>query len=108
MPFEHVEGWLAFLKAEIGIGEAQEPAWSAFADGFRKSAEAHKAIHEGHADRAKATTWPDRLKAEETALGHRLEAVRALSQGLEKLYPKLDDGQRKRLEDLVGRPRPPL
>jgi hypothetical protein len=104
MPFEHVEGWLAFLKAEVGLKDAQAAGWEAFADGFRKSAAAHKAVHEGHEERGRAATWPDRLRAEEDALSKRIEAVRALEQGLAKLYPALDDAQKTRLEALVARP----
>ncbi|PWC70184.1 hypothetical protein TSH20_07215, partial [Azospirillum sp. TSH20] len=32
LPFEHVEGRIAFLKAELGITDAQAPQWNAFAD----------------------------------------------------------------------------
>jgi hypothetical protein len=38
MPLRHVEGRLAFLKAELKITPAQEPLWSNVADSVRSSA----------------------------------------------------------------------
>src|SRR5581483_7264274 len=32
IPHAHIKGYLAFLKAELGITDAQKPQWSAFAD----------------------------------------------------------------------------
>jgi hypothetical protein len=36
---DHVEGRIAFLKAELKISEAQMPPWNAFADALRANAE---------------------------------------------------------------------
>ena len=38
MPFDHIEGHIAFLKAELGIADAQLPRWNAFADALRRGA----------------------------------------------------------------------
>src|SRR4051812_32891629 len=45
MPFEHVEGRIAFLQAEIGVTDAQRAQWNAFADALRRNAEAEKSMH---------------------------------------------------------------
>jgi hypothetical protein len=45
MPFEHVEGRIAFLKAELKITDAQAPQWNAFAETLRSNAMSHRAAH---------------------------------------------------------------
>ncbi len=48
---EHVEGRLAYLKAELKITDAQTPQWNAFADAYRavgKKAETHCATMTEH------------------------------------------------------------
>jgi hypothetical protein len=35
---DHVEGRIAYLKAELKITEAQMPQWNAFADALRSNA----------------------------------------------------------------------
>lgn len=37
-PAQHVEGWLAFLKTELKITDAQAPQWNAYADALRTNA----------------------------------------------------------------------
>jgi hypothetical protein len=44
---EHVEGRLAFIKAELKITDAQQPQWNAFADAVRERAGREG---DGHAD----------------------------------------------------------
>jgi hypothetical protein len=37
-PTQHIEGWLAFLKTELKITDAQAPQWNAYADALRANA----------------------------------------------------------------------
>ena len=37
-PFQHIEGQIAFFKAELKVTDAQAPQWNAFADALRASA----------------------------------------------------------------------
>jgi len=78
LPFEHVEGRIAFLKAELRITEAQAGPWNAFANTLRSNAKAHQAVHEQMTKGGMPSSWPDRLAAQQTMLGMRLDAVRAL------------------------------
>ncbi len=41
----HVEGRLAFRKAELGIAKSQKKAWSAFADAMRDNARSMAEMH---------------------------------------------------------------
>src|SRR5208337_3587477 len=37
-PFSHIEGRIAFLKAELAVTDAQSPQWGTFADALRERA----------------------------------------------------------------------
>src|SRR5690242_7810319 len=43
---DHIEGRIAFLKAELGITDAQQPQWNAFADAMRAQASKLRTMHE--------------------------------------------------------------
>ena len=100
-PTDHVEGRIAFLRAELAITAAQETAWDAFAETLR--ANARRAA--GPAERGDgALAW---LEQSEKRLADRLEGVRATRVALAALQPQLDDAQRKSLDALLSPPRRP-
>src|SRR5262249_50834350 len=74
----HVEGRIAFLRAELKITDAQAGAWDAFANALRDNAkrldEARKAIPGD----ASSQTLEQRLAAQEQWLSARLEGIRAI------------------------------
>ncbi len=105
MPLKHVEGRLAFLKAELKITPAQEPQWSKFAEVVRSTARSAQAAmppmkHGG----AQASSAPDRLGHYEKTLTSRLEAVRALKGAVDPLYASLSDDQKKVADELLMGP----
>ena len=106
MPFEHVEGRIAFLKAELGITPAQEAQWNAFADAIRKSAAAHKAMHDRmQGMRSGApSTWPEGLRRHREMLAARLDAVAALEAAAAPLYGVLGEEQKTRADRLLSGP----
>jgi hypothetical protein len=104
-PLAHLEGTLAFLKAEIGITEAQTPQWDAFANALRTAAhelqdQAGPQLGKGMADGGKPS-WPDRLARTERVLSARLEAVRSLKGPVSALYAALSDAQKRKADDLM-------
>jgi len=104
LPFEHVEGRIAFLKAELRITEAQAGPWSAFADTLRSNAKAHQAVHEQMTKGGMPSSWPDRLAAQQTMLGMRLDAVRALEAVAKPLHAVLTDDQKTLADRLLTGP----
>lgn len=104
LPFEHVEGRIAFLKAELGITDAQAQPWNAFADALRASANAHRAVHEQMTRGGMPSSWPDRLAFQLKALSARLDAVKALGAAAEPLYAVLTDGQKTLADALLTGP----
>jgi LTXXQ motif family protein len=65
MPFEHVEGRIAFLKAELKITDAQAPQWNAFAETLRS---------ERHVPPGGASTDDDGRRTGHVAGTHRVSA----------------------------------
>jgi hypothetical protein len=108
MPFEHVEGRLAFLKTELNITPAQEPQWNKFADAARSVAQSAKAMHEqmmqgGRMMQGGVQPAPVRLDRYERMLNMRLEAVRTIRAAFDPLYASLSDEQKKTADELFGR-----
>jgi hypothetical protein len=102
MPFEHVEGRLAFLKAELKITPAQEPQWNKFADAFRSVAKSAQGMHQQMMGSSGTATAPQRLDAYEKMLTVRLDAVRTVRSAFDPLYAALSDEQKKTADELVG------
>ncbi len=99
----HIEGRLAFLKAEINITPAQESLWNDYANAVRDNAKTMGARcsslmgEGGMSDK----TLPDRLDAQEQFVAARLDALRATSKALKPLYAALSDDQKKVADQLI-------
>ena len=99
---EHVEGRIAFLRAELKIKDAQAAAWNRFADALRANA---KSLREAQPPMARHggqdATLAQSLDQEERFLGARLEGLRGVKGALAPLYAGLDEEQKKLAERLV-------
>lgn len=93
---DRIEGRIAFLRAELGIAEAQTGAWDALAEALRANA---KRLAEARLAPA-AATFADRLQREENWLSARLEGVRAMRTAFDGLYQALSEKQRKAADEL--------
>ena len=98
-PTEHLEGKLAYLKAELKLTDQQQAAWNSFADAYRaamqKTATAcagmggdHEAHHGvlGH------------LSMMEHHMTDHLDEIRAAKAALEPFYATLNEEQKKFLD----------
>lgn len=104
LPFEHVEGRIAFLKAELGITDAQAPQWNAFADTLRSNAKAQQAMHEQMTKGGMPSAWPDRLAVRQKVLETRLDAMKAIEAAAKPLYAVLTDDQKMAADRLFASP----
>jgi hypothetical protein len=99
---DHVEGRIAFLRAELKITDAQVGAWEQFATALRDNAkrldEARKAHH---ADPGSPRTLQQQLAAQEQWLSARLEGVRAIKATFGHLYMVLSSDQQKSADALL-------
>ena len=101
----HVEGRLAFLKAELKITEAQLPLWNAVADAIRANAKGMtEMMSGGMMGASQATTLPDKLAMREKMMTAHLEALRKLKAAVDPLYAALSDEQKKTADELLMGP----
>ena len=101
-PLDRVEGRIAFLRAELKIGEAQTQAWNGFADALRANAKKLAEVpRTPPATAGGAATLNQRLEHQEHALAVRLEAVKSMRAGLQRLYGVLSDEQKKTADELL-------
>jgi len=99
----HIEGRLAFLKAEIKITPEQESLWNDYATAVRANAQAMTtrcASMMGQAG-AKEASLPDRLDVREQFMAAQLDALRATSKALKPLYAALSDAQKQVADQLI-------
>ena len=101
MMAKHMEGRLAFLKAELKITDAQLPLWNALAQAMRANATAMQAMPDAMMGMSKAATLPDKLTERETMLTARIEAVRKLKGAVDPLYAALDANQKKTADEIM-------
>jgi hypothetical protein len=103
VPFHRIEGRLAFVRAELGITDAQVPAWDAFAHAARTQAgrlrDAVASAMQGADQPVTAPQFADRRIA---LLSAQLEAMRAVSAALGPLYAALSDEQKRAADELMG------
>jgi len=99
---EHVEGRIAFLRAELKITDAQSRDWNQFADALRANAKSHADVHG-------AAVRPDdpqpnllqRLQQQEQLLAARQKAAQQIVLTLTPLYTAFSDEQKRLADRLV-------
>lgn len=112
-PGKHIEGRIAFLKAELKITDAQNRAWDQYAAFMRDTAKARQADLEKHRAEMKNQPRPETGQRRERKpllerLDEREERAKAMLQAVEKrktatqaLYKVLNDEQKKLAEELL-------
>ena len=98
----HVEGRLAFLKAELAITSEQESLWNDYAAAVRDNAKSVASRCSAMMKQGEAKqSLPDRLEAQEQFVAARLDALRAVSKALKPLYGALSDTQKQLADELI-------
>src|SRR6478736_788877 len=77
-PLRHVEGQIAFLKAELKITDAQMPQWNAFADALRGSAARLQQAISGATNAPGPVTAPELMQRRVKLLTAELDAVQTV------------------------------
>jgi LTXXQ motif family protein len=101
MGFDHIEGRIAFLKAEIGVTEAQTPQWNAFADALRTSATAMRGAMTDCAADGGPQSAPDRADAIVRHMSAQVAAMQTVLAAERPLYAALSEEQRKAADELL-------
>jgi hypothetical protein len=101
----HIEGRLAYVKAELKVTDAQEPLWNAYAVAARDNAKTMIARCTAMMGKRDAqVSLPDRLDQNEQIMAAHLDAVRVMDKALKPLYAALSDGQKKTADQLFWGP----
>jgi hypothetical protein len=101
----HIEGRLAYIKAELKVTDAQDSLWTAYAVAARDNAKtmiARCTTMTGRRD--SQVSLPDRLDQHEQLMAAQLDAVRAMNKTLKPLYAALSDAQKKTADQLFWGP----
>ena len=97
---EHVEGWIAFLKTELKITDAQLALWNPVAEAMRANAKTGMSMMDGMG----SGTLPDRLAAREKMMAAHLDALRKFKSAVDPLYATLTDDQKKTADEELMSP----
>ncbi|MGO8915089.1 MAG: Spy/CpxP family protein refolding chaperone [Stellaceae bacterium] len=106
----HVDGRLAYLKAELKITEAQEPLWNAYAAAARDNAKdmLARCTTMTNPKGAAGLSLPDRLDRREQFMAARLDSLRAMDAALKPLYAALGEDQKKTADQMSWGPMGPM
>ncbi len=97
----HIDGRLAFIKAELKITSAQETLWNAYADAARGRTNTMLARCTTIMSRRDAkVSLPDRLDQNEQFMAAQLDAMRAMNKALKPLYESFSDAQKQSADQL--------
>lgn len=94
---EHLEGRLAYLKAELKLTDTQLSAWNGFADAWRSAAQKATAkcgALDERMDHAKPPVL-SKLQMMESHMADHLDVLRAQKAAIEPLFTSLSEEQRK-------------
>lgn len=97
----HIEGRIAFLKAELKITDAEMPLWNAVADAIRGTAKDMAGMPNCMSIMQSSGTLTEKLAAREKAMTAHLDALRRLKAAVEPLYAALSDDQKKTADQLM-------
>jgi Spy/CpxP family protein refolding chaperone len=101
-PAAAVEGRLAYLKTELKITKAQEPAWKKYSDEARKQAESMQAAMTAMHGSATANA-ADRMELHNKLMKSRLEQSEKTAAAFKELYAALTPEQKALADQHPGR-----
>ena len=94
-------GRIAFLKAELGITDAQTAAWDAYADKIKGNLTNVQGMWQTMQAVFDAKTPADRLDAQIAAMESRVSALKEIKPALAKLYDVLSPDQKTKADQLL-------
>jgi hypothetical protein len=97
----HAQGRIAFLKAELGITDAQKAAWDAFAVAITKNLEGMQATRAAMMKVMEAKSPVERLDSHLAAMEGRVTALKEIKPALAALYTALSAEQMKKADELL-------
>lgn len=97
-----MEGRLAYLKAELGITEAQTEAWNGYVSAVKARTSTMQSMHTTMMQAMQSGSAVERMQAHTQAMESMVESMKALTPATEALYKVLSDEQKKKADLLLG------
>jgi LTXXQ motif family protein len=97
-----MDGQLAYLKAELGITDAQAQAWDDYVKAVKDRATAMQSMHATMMQAMQSGTALERMQAHIQAMQSILDSMKAVTPATEALYKALSDDQKKKADLLLG------
>ena len=97
-----MEGQLAYVKAELGITDAQKDAWDAYANAIKSRATTMQSMHTAMVQAMQTGSALDRMEARTNAMQTMVESMKTIKPATEALYKVLTDEQKKKADLLLG------
>jgi hypothetical protein len=101
-PFRHIEGQIAFYKAELKISDAQASQWNAFADALRTNADHLRQVMTKAREVQGAVTAPEQMERRMVMLTELRDAMQTMLAAAKPLYAALSDEQKKVADELMA------
>ena len=101
MPLTHIEGQVAFYKAELHITDAQLPQWNTYADALRGGAKAIQAAYAQAKQGDSAASAVAQMDQRISILSATLDALKQAEAAGKPLYATLSDEQKKTADELM-------
>ena len=97
----YAEGRIAFLKAELGITDAQKAVWDAYAAAIAKNLQGMQATRAAMLKMMEAKSPVERLDNHIAAMEGRLASLKEIQPPLSALYAVLSADQKKKADELL-------
>jgi hypothetical protein len=98
----HIEGQLAFYKAELHITDAQTAQWNAFADAIRAGAKPLATAYAAMMPGEGLPSIPDQLTKRRQLLTAELESLQGIQPVARSLYDVLSPEQKKLADEMMA------
>lgn len=98
----HAEGRIAFLRAELGITDAQKAVWEAYAAQVKGNLQSMQGMQATMMTMASAKTPGERLDATIAAMEARTKALKDMKPALAALYSALAPQQKAKADQLLA------
>ena len=97
-----MEGQLAYVKAELGITDAQKDTWDAYANAIKSRATTMQSMHTAMVQAMQTGSALERMDARTNAMPTMVESMKTIKPATEALYRVLTDEQKKKADLLLG------
>lgn len=97
-----IEGRLAYLKAELGITDAQIPVWNGYVTAAKARLSTMQGTHQAMMQAWQSGTAVARLDAHTKSMESMVESLKALRPATEALYSVLSADQKLKADQLLG------